>query len=236
MEQSEDFEDAVFKSTGEEVAIKTQIEEISEEAIEKEIEALTTLGKHTNVITLHGVMKDVENKQVYFVIDLMDLSLEETLNRMTSLGVRFREDEVKSVWLQCLRGLRHIHMAGLVHGDLAARNVLLSRTGIVKISDFGMAVRGDGEVDSTQRDDLVDLSVVFVYTVTQEVVEDLQGLENRVSSAGVELVEDMFYGEVSTHEALLSRYFGEEPSPRMPYIGHILSGNTSDPDEEMNIC
>ncbi|XP_076043678.1 cyclin-dependent kinase 9-like [Oratosquilla oratoria] len=140
---------AVFKSTGEKVAIKTQIEEISEEAIEKEIEALTTLGKHTNVISLHGVMKDVENMQVHLVIDLMDLSLEETLNRMTSLRVRFREDEVKSIWLQCLRGLRHIHMAGLVHGDLAARNVLLSRTGIVKISDFGMAVRGDEVVGST---------------------------------------------------------------------------------------
>ncbi|XP_076053685.1 uncharacterized protein LOC143032685 [Oratosquilla oratoria] len=227
---------AVFKSTGEEVDIKTQIEEISEEGIEKEIEALTTLGNHTNVISLHGVMKDLENKQVHFVIDLMDLSLEETLNRMTSLGVRFREDEVKSVWLQCLRGLRRIHMAGLVHGDLAARNILLSRTGIVKISDFGMAVRGDQVVDSTQRDDLVDLSVVFVYSGTQELVEDLQGLENRVSFAGVELVEDMFFGEVSTREALLSRYFGENPSLRRPYIGHILSGNMSDPEEEMEIC
>ncbi|XP_076046926.1 uncharacterized protein LOC143028539 [Oratosquilla oratoria] len=225
----------VSRSTGDKVAIKTQIKELCSEAIDRELDALRTLRSHPNVISLYGVIEDLKNEQVHFILELMDLSLEETTNRMTSLGLRFREDEIKSIWLQCLRGLSHIHMAGLVHGDLAARNVLFSRTGIVKITDFGMAVREDQVVDNSQRDDLLELNVVFVYTVTQELVEDLQGLHKRVSSAGVALVEEMFFGEVSARQALLSPYFGEKPSPRRPYIGHILYGNSSRPEEDMDI-
>ncbi|XP_076046910.1 uncharacterized protein LOC143028534 [Oratosquilla oratoria] len=93
---------AVSRSTGEKVAIKTQIKELCSEAINRELDALRTLRNHPNVISLHGVIEDLQNEQVHFILELMDLSLEETTNRMTSHGLRFREDEIKSIWLQCL--------------------------------------------------------------------------------------------------------------------------------------
>ncbi|XP_076034511.1 cyclin-dependent kinase 11.2-like [Oratosquilla oratoria] len=155
-------------------------------------------------------MTDEENELVCFVIDLMDLSLEDAVNRMASQGVRFVENEVKSIWLQCLRGLRHIHTAGLLHCHLEARNILISRTDTVKVSDLSLALREEESVLNSRREDLLNLSVVFVFIVTQLTFDDLGVLENKVSSAGVELVEEMFFGEITAQRALTSRYFIDE--------------------------
>ena len=40
-------------------------------------------------------------------------------------------------------GMIYISLRGFVHRDLAARNVLLNNNGEAKISDLGMARRGD---------------------------------------------------------------------------------------------
>ena len=39
----------------------------------------------------------------------------------------------------CARGVAYLHSQNYVHRDLASRNVLLGRTYIAKIGDFGMA-------------------------------------------------------------------------------------------------
>ena len=57
------------------------------------------------------------------------------------------------------RGLAHLHKHNVVHGDLAARNVLLAldaegdNQGVVvpKVSDFGMATSGVGDGGETAR-------------------------------------------------------------------------------------
>ncbi|XP_076055182.1 uncharacterized protein LOC143033576 [Oratosquilla oratoria] len=225
---------AVARSTGEPVAIKCQLEEVCAEAVDKEIEAFRNIGNHPNVISMHEVIRDHENEHIYFVLDLMELSLEDTVTRMATQGLCFSESELKSLWLQCLTGLRHIHRVGFLHCDMAARNILLDRTGAVKISDFGLAVRREESEFRTRKDDLFDLGVVFVFSVSHENVGDLDLLAGKVSSAGMQLVEQMLDGDISLRKALKSRYFCEEPIPRRPQIGHILSDNSSDQEESID--
>lgn len=46
---------------------------------------------------------------------------------------------IKSYMQQLLRGLAHIHAAGVVHRDIKPDNLLLSTSGCLKLGDFGLA-------------------------------------------------------------------------------------------------
>ena len=46
---------------------------------------------------------------------------------------------------QIAKGMAHLASKKIIHGDLAARNVLLADDNIVKICDFGLARRMFGE-------------------------------------------------------------------------------------------
>ena len=47
--------------------------------------------------------------------------------------------EVKTLMLQLLRGVHHLHDNWILHRDLKTSNLLLSHKGILKIGDFGLA-------------------------------------------------------------------------------------------------
>ncbi|XP_076069771.1 mitogen-activated protein kinase 15-like [Oratosquilla oratoria] len=166
-----------------------------------EIASFRALGRHPNVICLQEVIREEENYQVYFVLDIMDLSLEDTVKRMAKQVLSFTESEVKSVWFQCLKELRHVHC------DLAARNILVDRTGSVKITDFGLAIREGENVFFSQKEDLIDLGAVCIYSVSQEEVDQIDLIHGKISSSGVQLVEQLYSGEVSLLRAIISRYF-----------------------------
>ncbi|XP_076049718.1 cell division control protein 2 homolog 3-like [Oratosquilla oratoria] len=203
---------AVRRSTGEAVAIKCQLKDVSSKAADTEMNALITIGRHPNVISLKEVITEAEDEYIYFVLEMMDLNLEKAVKRMGGQGLFFSEGELKSVWRQCLNGLYHIHRMGIIHCDLAARNILLDRTGAVKITDFGLALPRENKCFSV-KDDLFDLSVVFIFSVAQEDVDDLYVLNGKLSSTGVELVEQLYNGDNTLRKAIKSRYFCVKPLP-----------------------
>ena len=54
--------------------------------------------------------------------------------------------------MQVAAGMEYIHHLGVLHCDIAARNVLVSTNGTLKISDFGLArIDGSPECDFSSK-------------------------------------------------------------------------------------
>jgi serine/threonine protein kinase len=61
------------------------------------------------------------------------------LNTLKSFG-SFPENLVASYCTRILQGLEYLHAQNVVHCDLKAANLLTTKTGHVKLSDFGVSL------------------------------------------------------------------------------------------------
>lgn len=98
----------------------------------REIQVLRTL-RHRNVVDL--VECGEYQGRLFLVTELVEGAALDATVRRTSPGLSTRLD-----WaIQITRALGAIHQAGVVHRDLKPDNILVDRSGRVKVADFGLA-------------------------------------------------------------------------------------------------
>jgi serine/threonine protein kinase/tetratricopeptide (TPR) repeat protein len=122
------------------VAVKVLRERLAENSealtrFEREAQSVAALS-HPNILAVHDVGRDAG---VFFVV--MELLEGESLRariQRTHLSAR-RTVEIAR---QMVGGLVAAHDRGIVHRDLKPENVFLTREGLVKILDFGLAKQG----------------------------------------------------------------------------------------------
>jgi len=56
---------------------------------------------------------------------------------------KLSKKDIPSIAIQLCKGLKFIHDNGLIHGDLNPSNVIISQSGIAKITDFGLSLHID---------------------------------------------------------------------------------------------
>jgi len=59
------------------------------------------------------------------------------MDRNIKEGKRIPEMTIKSYVYQILNGVHHMHQNKIAHRDLKPENILLSKSGKIKICDFG---------------------------------------------------------------------------------------------------
>src|SRR6476660_7260184 len=122
---------------GREVALKVLPEALAHDRdrvarFEREARAASALN-HPNIITIHDVGSDGTTTFL-----AMELVVGKTLRELETAGplpVR----RILALSTQIAEGLAKAHEAGIVHRDLKPDNVMVSREGLVKILDFGLA-------------------------------------------------------------------------------------------------
>ena len=97
---------------------------------------LLMMTSHPNVVTIKEVVVGTSPDKVYMVMEYVEHDLK-TL--MDSMKEAFTIGEVKTLMIQLLRGVQHLHDNWVIHRDLKTSNLLLSHSGILKIADFGLA-------------------------------------------------------------------------------------------------
>lgn len=104
----------------------------------REIKSLKRLSSRFVVRLLDVFIHDCD---IHMVLDYHETDLEAIIRNKE---VIILPQDVKSWMKMILTGLHHIHQLFIIHRDLKPNNILMSRDGVIKIADFGMA-RGIGD-------------------------------------------------------------------------------------------
>ncbi|KDP36567.1 hypothetical protein JCGZ_08334 [Jatropha curcas] len=127
------------RDTGKIVALKKVRFDTSEpESVKfmaREIMILQKLD-HPNVVKLEGLATSRMQFSLYLVFDFMLSDLASIITRPEG---RLTEPQVKCYMHQLLSGLQHCHERGILHRDIKASNLLIDKSGTLKIADFGLA-------------------------------------------------------------------------------------------------
>lgn len=89
---------------------------------------------HSNIVNVYDVGE--ENGIHYIVMELVEgITLKKYIEKKGRLGVR----ESVSVAIQVAQGMEAAHKHHIVHRDIKPQNIIISKEGKVKVTDFGIA-------------------------------------------------------------------------------------------------
>ena len=102
------------------------------EKFKKEARRIRQL-KNEHIVAVHDLFE--ENGTAYYVMDYVDG--ENLAERLKRTGNPMTEQEVRVILPQILNALKSVHDAGIWHLDLKPANILVDKSGNVKLIDFG---------------------------------------------------------------------------------------------------
>jgi len=120
------------------VAIKILKEEYSQDQIfvqSFKTEALAAARlSHPNIVNIFDV--DQEGNIHYIVMEYIE---GQTLQEVISAEAPLPTDKAVEIAIMICEGIHHAHENGIIHRDIKPHNILITKKGIVKVADFGIA-------------------------------------------------------------------------------------------------
>ncbi|KAF2479929.1 kinase-like domain-containing protein, partial [Neohortaea acidophila] len=118
----------------------------TEDKVKKEVAILKQV-RHPHVTALLEVIDDPSRKKVYIVLEWVERGqIEWRLEYVPTMS----HQQTRVAFRDTLLGLQYLHYQGIIHRDIKPPNLLSTKEGRVKISDFGVSYlgrpMGEGEV------------------------------------------------------------------------------------------
>jgi serine/threonine-protein kinase len=131
------------------VAVKTLSPEFAKKGdfVKRFIREARSMAKlqHQNIVQVYAA--DSHSGVHYAAIEFVDgQSMQDWMNDLGKLSVG---DALYSV-IVCADALRHAHELNMIHRDIKPDNILVTKKGVVKVADFGLAKALDEDVSMTQ--------------------------------------------------------------------------------------
>ncbi|XP_071130128.1 cyclin-dependent kinase-like 4 isoform X17 [Mytilus edulis] len=125
------------KETGQLVAIKKFLESEDDKMVKKialrEVRMLKQL-RHDHLVNLIEVFR--RKKRLYLVFEFVDHTVLDELEKCPN---GLDENTVRRILWQVLKGVEFCHVHNIIHRDVKPENILVSKSGVVKLCDFGFA-------------------------------------------------------------------------------------------------
>lgn len=93
---------------------------------------------HPNIVGIYDFHEiELDGKPVYFIVmEYIDgITLKELIEKKGFIP----EEEAVDIALQILEALKEAHSHGVIHRDIKPHNIMISKNGIIKVTDFGIA-------------------------------------------------------------------------------------------------
>ena len=159
--------------------------------------------KNERIVDVYDHFK--EKSSYYIVEEYVDgVSLDRLIRRD-----RYLPDQTALlIFLECCRALKYAHDQGVVHRDIKPANILISRSGQVKLSDFGIATSTEGEEETLTREGMT------LGTLPYMAPEQIRNSRNVDRRADIYAMGAMLYEMVT----------GKSPFPRSftPETVHLI--------------
>jgi serine/threonine-protein kinase len=183
-------------------------------AVERFRSEATLLARlsHPSIATLYAFCREADG---FFMV--MELVEGTTLASRIKDSGRLAPDQAIPIFCQILEAIEYAHETGVLHRDIKPANILLTRSGVVKVTDFGIA-RAVGAPRQTRVGALVG---TLEYLAPECIRGHEPGTRSDVYSLGIVLYE-MLSGRVpferDTDYELMQAHIEVEP----PALGEIV--------------
>ncbi|KAK3236543.1 MAP3K epsilon protein kinase 1, partial [Cymbomonas tetramitiformis] len=131
----------IDQQSGQVVAIKeVSLEDITESelsGIVLEIDLLKNLN-HKNIVKYLGSFRTKGHLNI--ILEYMENGSLSSIIKPNKFGA-FPESLVAVYISQVLEGLQYLHDQGVIHNDVKGANILTTKEGLVKLADFGVAMK-----------------------------------------------------------------------------------------------
>jgi len=170
--------------------------------------------RHRHVCGIHEYQED--GRFHFIVMELVDgVDLRSILREHGAMP----PEQACDLAVQIASGLQAIHDAGIVHRDLKTPNIMLDRTGNVRLMDFGIAKQTEAATDLTATGHIVGTPE---YMSPEQAMGQKIDARSDVYALGV-VVFELFTGQVpfrgETPVATIMKHI-QEPPPFMDATGH----------------